>query len=150
MATELKKINDNTPLNPGDKLVIELKKKYSINNTIDAYMLATQIATASNDVRYTVDRWDYAYNADNTLAGVRLEITINNNQQIVQAGVITPAVIITALVVIGAAMFSVTTYKVIDVIGDNIDSTAVKTTTYSFGGFALAAIAFVAYLWMKK
>lgn len=133
--TELKKININTALKPGDRLQIDIVPRFSINATLSAYLTAGRIYDIQNNhPEFTLNRWD-------TLdgGGVRLFLTVNDSVKMYQAGVLTPAAIIAIAVGVAAIFLSISVYKVSDVIEETIQTPAGQVAAAG-SGIILAAL----------
>ncbi|MEN6309837.1 MAG: hypothetical protein ABFD91_18985 [Anaerohalosphaeraceae bacterium] len=148
--SELKKISNDTELKPGDRLAVDITRRFSLGGTLDAYLLAGKVYQLEKDhPEFTIEKWD------NLDTGIRVYVRVNEitEPQKVQAGVVTPAVIIAAIVGVSIIFLSVTTYQVIDRAADTIENpeaaeaieTISKTVT---NGSVILAVAAVVGLWI--
>jgi hypothetical protein len=146
------KLSNNSPLQPGDKIRIELRQRFSLGSTLDSYVLASRIeAIQRKQPGYTITGWTYVKD------GLDITAVVNSDYGkpgIVQAGVVTPAVIVTAIVGITAVMVSASAYLITDTAADVLQNpqaaSVVNSVSQSAALSVLAIAAVLIYYWSKK
>jgi hypothetical protein len=144
----LQKIPMDTPLQAGDHIQIKLVPRISLGNTLNAYVIAGNIAKiTSSHPEFTITSWT---NTDD--GGVTLNIIVNDQivQRVAEAGIVTPAVIIATVIGISIIFLSVTAWKVSDTITETIDTPGGQAIAYSVPIAAIALLLFGLYFYFKK
>ena len=144
----LKKIGLFEKLQPGDRLQVVIKKRFSLGNTFDTVLLASRLSKLEERRDWYVER--HELDSDGNLI---VDITVkqfDSFDNVQQAGVITSATIIAAIVGVSIIFLSVTAYKIVDRVGDSIETPAGKVVASSIPVIAIAAVLFVLYLWLRK
>ena len=130
-------------LSAGDRIQLHIKKRWSFGDTIDSYIIASRLYDVQQNQRWQILQWDYVDD------GLILHILITDTTPIYQAGVVTPAVIISVMIGLSVIFLSVTTYKVVDRVSDVTESPTGKAVVVAGSLVSVALILIVLWLWLK-
>lgn len=145
MSEQLQQIGFYDELVPGDRVKIVIKPRGWLGETIGTYLTAARISRVQEDPRFNLLNW--TYNDDGSVT-LNIEIVeVDPFSTYYQAGV-SPWIIALAIVGASIAFISVTTYKVVSVIGDEDNPNAQRLSS-GIQIFAIALLIFAVYLWRK-
>lgn len=145
----MQQIGLHTRLGAGEQIQLHIKQRFSLGKSVDAFLLGSRLAQIEDRPEWDVTSYNWLDDG-----GVIINITIRDVDpldNVQTAGIVTPAVIITAIVGLSLITFSVVAYRVVDRTGEIVDTPggAAAVATVSLTMIALIALVGI-YLWKRK